>query len=91
MSYSDAVSIQIQSLDEVKQELYQKYQTKPTDLYRENYQIAQKMDRKTSLKKVDRILNSDVKSRKAHLDSFVLNGDLHKKFLHNPRAVQNSH
>jgi hypothetical protein len=47
------------------------------------------MDRKSSLRKIDKILNSDFKSRKAHLDSFVYNGDLHKKFLHNPRAVQN--
>ena len=35
-------------------------------------------------------MNTDPKVRKANLESFVYNGDLHKKFLHNPRAVPTS-
>jgi hypothetical protein len=49
------------------------------------------MDRKSNLKTINKIINSDFKNRKAQLNSFVYNGDLDKKFLHNPRAVQNSH
>lgn len=59
-------------------------------MYRENYRIANKLDRKTSLKTIDKIINSDVKNREATLASFVYNSDLHKKFIHNPRAIHDN-